>query len=799
MTDDPNLEDALAVADRGTAPADVPSEGLRLLGRLMRIFGASSTSPPEPRTASLFQWGPLEVKRSLGAGSFSEVYAAWDPTLHREVALKMRSPEVGALRWLDEARNLARVRHPHVLTVYGADVIDGRAGIWTELITGHTLEQALESTGPFPEKEAVRIGRDIASALVAVHAAGLVHGDVKTANVMLEDGDTPRRAVLVDFGTADRILGDDEIPSYLMGTPLTMAPEVLDGQPATGSSDVYGLGATLYRILTGRYPIEAETIDDIRRAHASGRRASIRSVAPQVSPRLARVVERALEPNPAQRWPDARAFLRALDDVADPTRRIRARATAIGAGVAALAAVIVVAVLVARPGPGPLTRGKLTTPHSPNLLSEVWRRPGLGANLGYHTYLGTCDLDGDGRDDVVACESRWTGASVTGIGRVSVFRGTTSGVDSVATATITARDTEYLMGMGVARAGDVNHDGFEDVLIAEEAPKALIGRVSLYMGGPRGSTLTPTWTVVGSSYDSGLGRSMMSAGDVNGDGYADVVVGELRAYAPLTEEGVDRLYLGSANGLSATPAWEARGGQEHMELGSWMERTGDVNGDGFDDILLGAQLWDGAKGIDCGLARLYLGHQDGVDATPAWTHEGDGPGYLFGCCVAGAGDVNGDGFGDLLIGERLYSDEPRPERGRALIFYGGAKGPSTTPDWTALGPAAYGRFGFSVAGIGDVDGDGFDDVAIGAPSYTDGKLKHCGFVEVYRGGRNGCETRPAWRVIGDRDGELLGYTIASGDLNGDHVFDVVIKAQLWSDSVPERGLLLAYLAKARPR
>ncbi|HXV13891.1 MAG TPA: serine/threonine-protein kinase, partial [Candidatus Krumholzibacteria bacterium] len=322
---------------------------------MTRLFGAGSDAKP-PRSESLFLWGPLEVKQPLGAGSFGEVFAAWDPTLARDVALKLRSPEVGALRWLDEARNLARVRHPHVLTVHGADVLDGRAGIWTELITGRTLEQELEISGPFPATETLRIGRDIASALVAVHAAGLVHGDIKASNIMLEDGESPRRAVLVDFGSADQLLGQDDIPPYLVGTPLTMAPEVLDGKPATSASDVYGLGATLFRLLTGRYPVETASLDDLKRAHASGEPRSARSVAPNVSPRLSRVLERALEPDPARRWPDARAFKRALDDVADPTRRIRARAAAIGASAAALAAIVVLGILIARPGPGPISR-----------------------------------------------------------------------------------------------------------------------------------------------------------------------------------------------------------------------------------------------------------------------------------------------------------------------------------------------------------------------------------------------------------------------------------------------------------
>jgi hypothetical protein len=795
MSDDPLLNEAASVADRRPTPSASESDGLRLIDQLVRVFGAHSEDSPE--AGALFTWGTLEVKEKLASGSFGDVFAAWDPTLHREVALKLRTPEVGALRWLDEARNVARVRHPHVLTVYGADVLEGRAGIWTELIAGQTLEHELQNNGPFSQHEALRVGRDIASALSAVHATGLVHGDVKTDNIMLEDGAAPRRAVLVDFGTADEMLPDGEVPAYLIGTPLTMAPEVLDGQPATGSSDVYGLGVTLFRLLTGRYPVQAETIDALRRAHATGAKVSLRSVAPSVSPRLARVIERALEPSPGKRWPSADAFRRALDDVADPTRRIRARAAAIGAGVAVLAAIVVFGVLLSRPGAGPLARGRMVAPSSPGLLREAWRRPGDGANLGYHYTAGSADVDGDGHDDLLVAQSRWQEPGSRGYGRVAIFFGNASGLDSTSDVAITVADTSYILGTGVARAGDVNRDGYQDFLVAEQTPYTLIGRASLYPGGPRGRTPAPVWAVTGSSYDSGLGRTMMAAGDVNGDRYDDVVIGECRAYNPLVEEGVNRLYLGSSNGLSPTPAWTATGGQEHMELGSLMGPTGDVNGDGYNDILLGAQLWDGAKGANCGLARLYFGHVSGASAEPVWSYEGDGPGFLLGCAVSGAGDVNGDGFDDLIIGERLYSDEKRPERGRVLIFHGGPRAPSAAPDWVAFGPVSYARFGYYLAGVGDVDADGFDDVAIGAPNFTQGTLKNCGFVEVYRGGRNGCESRPAWRVVGDRSGALTGNLVTAADLNGDHRSDLIVRAMLWGDSVPERGLLVTYLGRTR--
>ena len=795
IEDHPLFELAAAVSDRAPNAAASPSEGIRLLDRIIRVFGAHATDTPEPRTQSLFSWGTLEVKRSLGAGAFGEVFAAWDPTLRREVALKLRAPEVGALRWLDEARNLARVRHPNVLTVHGADVREGRAGIWTELVSGRTLEEVLARDGPFSQAEALRIASDIASALSAVHAAGLVHGDVKTANIMLEDGEAPRRAVLVDFGTADRMLESGEIPAYLVGTPLTMAPEVLDGQPATGASDVYGLGATLFRLLTGRYPVEANNIDELKRAHASGKKASLREHVPNASPRLSRVLMRALETAPANRWPSAKAFRRALEDIVDPTRRIRARAAAISAGVVAVAAVIVVAILIARPGPGPIARAALSTPHTPGILKETWRRSPAVPRLGWSGAVAVLDMDGDGFDDMVATETRWVGGDGIARGRVLMFRGSRNGLDAEAAFEIHGDAPERLFGDFLADGGDINADGFDDLLLTTRSgmlPEQ-VTRVQLYLGGPRDRALLPSWTITSANNESWLGSPMTTAGDVNNDGYGDVLVGDGLADNGFVDEGNMCLYLGSPAGLALEPAWTVWGGQTVAYLGTWTKGAGDINADGYDDIVVGATMWDGAAS-DCGQARVYLGNATGAGAEPVWTFEGGGVNSRFSNSVGGAGDVNHDGYADIVIGEPRYSDEGRPERGRVLLFLGGPNGPSREPDWQALGPVAYMHFGFVAFGVGDIDRDGFDDIAIGAPQYTEGKRVHLGVAEVYRGGPNGCEATATWRTIGDTDSHL-GQMIWSGDFNGDRLADLIINAPEWGDSIPQTGLLLAYLAQ----
>lgn len=795
MADDPRIDEVAAIADRRTAPTTSQSEGVRLLDRLARLFGAPHETASEATVGALFLWGPLEVRRPLGSGSFGDVYAAWDSTLQREVALKLRSPEVGTLRWLDEARNLARIRHSNVLTVHGADVLNGRAGIWTELIAGHTLEDELVASGPFAESEVVRIGRDIASALAAVHDAGLVHGDVKTHNIMLENGDSPRRAVLVDFGSADRPIGNDDIPAYTIGTPLTMAPEVLAGRPASASSDVYGLGATLFRLVTARYPVEATSIDELKRAHASQERVNVRAAAPQVSARFARALERALEIDPAQRWPSADAFRRALDDVADPTRRIRVRAAAVGAGIVAIAAIGSIVFMMTRPGPGPISKGRLSKPQMPNLFRESWHQSGDKTRIGFGWVVAAADLDGDGRSDIVAAEPQWTDGAGVQCGRALAFCGTPAGPDSTRCATWVG-DKDNNVGSQIAEAGDVNADGFEDLLIAEIPPGTdpRAGRVRLYLGGQRVGAIVPSWTVVGQSRESAIGSSMSAAGDVNHDGYDDVLVGEPAMTDSLLHEGIVRLYTGSATGLSPDAKWRARGGQAGASMGGWMSRLGDVNGDGFDDVLVAANTWDGAA-VDCGQARVFLGGGTGVAARPTWTFDGASPNSHLGTMVSGAGDVNGDGYDDALIGEPQYSEEDRPERGRALIFFGGPGGPSPDPDWVALGLAAYSHLGYYVLGIGDVDADGYDDVAIVTSQYTEGERIHLGMVEVYRGGKKGCESTAAWRTIGGRADCHLGHTVAAGDFNGDHIPDLVVCAPLCGDPSPELGLLITYLGQ----
>ena len=264
-------------------------------------------------------WGHLSVHARLAAGAFGRIYRAHDPQLNREVALKLLHGDILAFGPIDhllaEARTLAKVHHPNVVTVYGADVRDGRAGLWMELIDGQTLEAWLRTHGAMGSGEASAAGIDLCRALAAVHGAGLVHGDVKAQNVMREQGG---RIVLMDFG-AGRVQGADA--TGVAGTPMYLAPEVLAGEPPTPRSDLYSLGVLLFHLMTAAYPYTGEDLDGLRASHADGRRTWLRDLRPDLPDRLVQSIERAIDADPAQRFATAGAMERALREALEPPDR----------------------------------------------------------------------------------------------------------------------------------------------------------------------------------------------------------------------------------------------------------------------------------------------------------------------------------------------------------------------------------------------------------------------------------------------------------------------------------------------
>jgi hypothetical protein len=314
------------------------------------------------------------------------------------------------------------------------------------------------------------------------------------------------------------------------------------------------------------------------------------------------------------------------------------------------------------------------------------------------------DVNGDGFADVVVGAD----GAMSRTGRVHLYLGSAAGLSSMPAQSLAGPDgAGGQFGYSVASAGDVNGDGFADVVVGADGAMSGTGRVHVYLGSAAGLSSTPAQSLTGPDGASGrFGWSVASAGDINGDGYADVVVGA--PYA-MSETGRVHVYLGSAAGLSSTPAQSLTGPDGASGFFGWsVASAGDVNGDGFADVVVGAH---GAMSYT-GRVHVYLGSASGLNSTPAQSLTGpDGGGGRFGYSVASAGDVNGDGFADVVVG----AWNAMSYTGRVHVYLGSASGLSSTPAQSLTGPdGGGGRFGWSVASAGDVNGDGFADVVVGA-------------------------------------------------------------------------------------
>lgn len=320
---------------------------LRTISTLAEVHASDFFMPSAGAAPALTRWGPLEIVKKLGEGAFAEVFLARDPKLEREVALKLLRDRPGKSSaavyesMLQEARLFARLRHPNVATVYGAEVFEDRPGFWMERIRGKSLDRLLEERGAFGAREAAGIGVEICRALAAVHGAGLVHRDVKTANVMREEGG---RIVLMDFGAGrDRQL---DAGANMAGTPLYMAPELLQKKPATPQSDLYALGVLLYQLVTRHYPVEADDLKQLLDAHERQESKLLRDRRPDLPEGFVRAVERALAHDATARFRSAGEMERALaESLGISTVRIEEPAASssrgLWFGVAAMAALAV--------------------------------------------------------------------------------------------------------------------------------------------------------------------------------------------------------------------------------------------------------------------------------------------------------------------------------------------------------------------------------------------------------------------------------------------------------------------------
>ncbi len=415
---------------------------------------------------------------------------------------------------------------------------------------------------------------------------------------------------------------------------------------------------------------------------------------------------------------------------------------------------------------------------------ENWkfRSPQASSDLGASTASG--DVNGDGFIDLILGAPNQT-IGESSEGAVFVFLGSASGFSAAPDWTAQSDQETAQLGHAVA-ACDVNDDGFADVIAG--APfhsnrEAIEGRIFLWYGsaeglGQPGNPTNADWQVESNQETGHLGYAVACAGDVNGDGIDDLIA-SARGFttSPQGRDGLVLLWLGKRAGLGAgggleTADWKVDGDSSNSQFGHAVASAGDVNGDGFDDILVGARDYQNGAGLPAtGRAFIFLGSAALPSRVPDWFVT---IGLECGHSVAGAGDVNGDGFDDVIVGAPGHNAGSGFE-GKAELFLGGLRGPSLTASWSKVGTQTTLRLGEAVAGMGDVDGDGFPDIAVASPLSISGTSQGVGKVELYRGGAGGISAAPLWGGCGAIERGRFGLHLSpAGDVNQDRFADILV-------------------------
>ena len=362
------------------------------------------------------------------------------------------------------------------------------------------------------------------------------------------------------------------------------------------------------------------------------------------------------------------------------------------------------------------------------------------------------DVNGDGYDDIIVGAS----GNNSNSGKAYIYFGGQD-MNNIADVIMTGESTNDLFGKSVSSAGDVNGDGYFDVIVGAPGSTSISGIAYIYYGGLYMNNIKDL-TLTSNAFSTNFGISVSNAGDVNGDGFDDVIVGEIgTSLIP----GKANIFLGSVSMDSLVDLKMTTTETNGKFFGESVSDAGDYNGDGFDDVIIGsyfenkAYIFFGSAVMD-NLSDVIL------------TESGN-----FGKSVSSAGDVNGDGISDVIVGSSTNSTNT----GKAYIYFGGGS-LNFSADVIMTGESTHNYFGISVSSAGDVNVDGFDDVIVGA----NWLFPNVGKSYLYYGGsfmNNVVDVT----MIGQGANNNFGSSLSTaGDFNGDGISDVIIGAFGYSEN-----------------
>lgn len=345
---------------------------------------------------------------------------------------------------------------------------------------------------------------------------------------------------------------------------------------------------------------------------------------------------------------------------------------------------------------------------------------------------------------------------------------------------------------------DVNGDGFADHAVGSSnatiAGQIQAGRAAVFYGSAMGLPMNAQWTANGTNANDRFATSLAAAGDINGDGYSELLVGAINATAPgaPASSGTVSIYFGSPMGLEPMPRTVLAGLATGSHFGASVAGVGDVNGDGYADIAVGAT--EGGAASE-GQVRVYLGNETGRNLQLNVALTGTRTGDQFGTSVAGAGDLNDDGFHDIAVGAVQAQLGAVARTGTVSVYYASSRALGITPVAAAVVDGAVGansNFGWSVSMDGDLNGDGLADVAMGGIYSTEGGVSQSGRTALYLGNRVSFPVMPS-SIFAGQNGDLAGYSLSTqGDFNGDGYGDLVVSSVSERVTVAGRGALRIY-------